>query len=450
MRRVRIRLPGAKRRRGPRGRRSRRPRLLRRDRTRPDWKPERVRFVPRRVATLEIDTPTRRLDHDLHPLLAKWRHWARRRQLQADPSFVEHQAQVRSVLAGVAWDVRQANRAPHRPDRLRAIAWNVERGKRFEPLRGALLEDARLADVDLLLLTEVDVGMDRSGNRDVPRELAEALGMGYVFANFHLVLAPGDRGEQDVEGANTHAMHGCALLSRVPIRRVASVPLPEFRDKFRALEKRLGCKRALLCELELPDGPLTVVVVHLDPFAPPRHRVRQMRKILGALRRFGGSKRVLLGGDLNTTTYHMGGAAGLAFDLARKLVRFGFAGTIANYMTPDRVYERRLIAHLSKAGFSSSGFVDPEVPTIYYDINDPEIVDKSLDVAGRRVVGWLQRRLEPWGGAVPMRLDWFFGRALSPVRAWTVERPRHRGERIADHNPVGVEIALSNREHESS
>ena len=416
--------------------------MLRRGRARPDWKPERVQFVPRRVATLEVDTLTRTLEHALHRLLEQWRHFKRRRHLQADPEFARHRDQVAEALSGVAWDLRRANQAPHEPGRLRAIAWNVERGKRFEALRGALLEDSRVADADLLLLTEVDVGMDRSGNLDVPRELAEALGMGYVFANFHLVLAPGDRGEQDVEGKNTHAMHGCALLSRVPVRRVASVPLPEFRDKFRALEKRLGCKRALLCELELPDGPLTVVVVHLDPFAPPRHRVRQMRRVLGALKRFGGPSRVLLGGDLNTTTYHMGGAAGLAFDLALKLVRFGFAGTIANYMTPEHVFERRLLARLAKAGFSSKGFVDPETPTIYYDINDPEIVDKSLDVAGRRVVGWLQRRLEPWGGAVPMRLDWFFGRELTPLRAWTVERPRYRGERIADHNPVGVEIAV--------
>ncbi len=41
-----------------------------------------------------------------------------------------------------------------------------------------------------------------------------------------------------------------------------------------------------------------------------------------------------------------------------------------------------------------------------------------------------------------MRLDWFAGRELSPLRAWTVERPRHQGRRIADHNPIGVEIAL--------
>ncbi len=41
----------------------------------------------------------------------------------------------------------------------------------------------------------------RESKGDAPEqtELAEALGLGYAFANFHLVLSQGDRGEQDVE-----------------------------------------------------------------------------------------------------------------------------------------------------------------------------------------------------------------------------------------------------------
>lgn len=415
---------------------------LPRRKTRPDFSPERIKKPPRQIGTLTVAEPVRRLTHELHQLLPQWATHHRRRQLERDPSFIQQRGHVAQTLSGLSWDLRGVAGTPHQPDRVRAIAWNVERGKRFEALRGALLEHPQLAASDLLFLTEVDIGMQRSGNRNVPAELGEALGMGHVFANFHLVLAPGDRGEQDLAGHNSDSMHGCALLTRLPVTRVASVPLPEFRDKFHALEKRLGCKRALLCEVMLPDGPLTVVVVHLDPFSPTRHRARQMRRILEALARFGGGPRVLLGGDLNTTTYHMGGAAGVAVDTVGKLMRFGFAGTIANYMTPELVFERRLMKLLARAGLVTEGFVDPDTPTIYFDLNDPEIVDKSLDVIGRRAVRWLQRRLEPWAGTVPMRLDWFAGREVSPLSTWTVERPRHQGCRIADHNPIGVEIAL--------
>lgn len=421
---------------------------LPRRRARPDYAPERAFSRRRAVIALEVETLVRTLSHDLHACFEGWGALPRRRHLESDVAFGACRAQVGHALQGVGWDLRQASGTPHQPDRVRAIAWNVERGKRFDALRGALLEDPRLANADLLLLTEVDMGMERSGNRHVAQELAESLGMGFVFANFHLVLSRGDRGEQDVVGNNGDAMHGCALLTRLPVTRVASVPLPEFRDKFHSLEKRLGCKRALLCELMLPDGPLTVVVVHLDPFSPPRHRARQMRRILGALEKFRAGPRVLLGGDLNTTTTDMGGAAGWAVDLAKKMMRFGFAGTIANYMTPERIFERGLMQSLTRAGLSTDGFVDPETPTLYYDLNDPEIIDKTLDVAGRRFVGWLQRRMEPFGGTVPMRLDWFAGRELSPLRAWTVERPRYQGQRIADHNPIGVEIACGGRPRE--
>src|SRR5437773_1052242 len=84
---------------------------------------------------------------------------------------------------------------------------------------------------------------------DVARELASALGMRYVFANSHLVLAPGDSAEQDHGQENALALHGNALLSRFPIRRFEAVTLPEYQDKFHALEKRLGEKRALLADV---------------------------------------------------------------------------------------------------------------------------------------------------------------------------------------------------------
>jgi endonuclease/exonuclease/phosphatase family metal-dependent hydrolase len=107
------------------------------------------------------------------------------------------------------------------------VTWNVERGKRFEPLLGLLQGHPELVGADLLLLTELDIGMGRSGNRHIPRELGRALGLDWVFANFHLVLAPGDSAERDHGVPNTQGLHGAALLSRFPIRRFAAVSLPE-------------------------------------------------------------------------------------------------------------------------------------------------------------------------------------------------------------------------------
>ncbi len=52
------------------------------------------------------------------------------------------------------------------------LAWNIESGNRFEGIVDALKNHARLKEKDVLLLTELDYGMARSGNRFVAQELA--------------------------------------------------------------------------------------------------------------------------------------------------------------------------------------------------------------------------------------------------------------------------------------
>lgn len=386
------------------------------------------------------------LDHDFTDALAHIARIRTRRRLEKDPVYRRIQPQLERVLRGFEWDLEPTlgrSLAPRRPGQVRAIAWNVERGKRFEGLHQLLTSDPELGAGDLYLLTEVDIGMGRSGNRNVPKELAQALGMGYVFANYHLVLAEGDRGERGHGVPNTKAMHGCALLTRFPVLRLEGVDLFERRDKFHATEKRIGNKRALLCEVLLPDGPLTVALVHLDPFAGPRDRAGQVRQILARLREFGG-ERVLLGGDLNTNTYDLSSGRGLAYNFFYKLTRFGIEGMAAQYMKPEEHFERAVFDALRAGGFVTEGFNDVTRGTIYYDIYDPEIFRKALDYmpkAMRRVMwAYLERRLAPWGGRVPLRVDWFAGKGLSPRAPQVIERPLADGRIVSDHNPILVDL----------
>lgn len=384
-------------------------------------------------------TPSFELVHELAPTLAHLRRIRTRRGLERDPIYQRARAEIDRVLGGFEWDLRACvPRTELGP--WRAAAWNVERGKRFDALVGAVESEPLLERADFLLLTELDIGMGRSGNRNIVRELATRLGMGYVFANYHLVLAPGDAAERDHGVANSLALHGGALLSRHPIRSFGAVELPEFTDKFHALEKRLGSKRALLCEVTLPDGPLLIVVVHLDPFAPPHHRARQMRAVIAAIEATG-LPRVLLGGDLNTNTYHLGSKIGLAKDVVRKLTRYGFAGTVRHYMTPEQVFERELFEVMRAGGLRCEGFTDPEVGTLHFDLNDPEVRDKSLAYLPTPLLRWLERRLAPWGGTVPMRVDHFAGRGLHPHRAVTIVHPEHHGVRVSDHAALVVECS---------
>lgn len=386
------------------------------------------------------------LDHDFTDALGHIARIRTRRRLERDRVYRRIKPQLEQLLRGFEWDLEPTlghSLAPRRPGQVRAVAWNVERGKRFDGLRQVLTEDPELAAADLLLLTEVDIGMGRSGNRNVPKELAQALGMGYVFANYHIVLAEGDRGERGHGVPNTKAMHGCALLTRFPVLRFEAIELHERRDKFHATEKRMGNKRALLCELLLPDGPLTVALVHLDPFAGPRDRAGQIEQIVRGLRSFGG-ERVLLGGDLNTNTYDLSSGRGLAYNFFYKLTRFGLEGTAAQYMKPEEHFERRVFDALRAGGLSTEGYNDVTRGTIYYDIYDPEMFRKALDYmppAVRRIMwSYLERRLAPWGGRVPLRVDWFAGKGLRPRAPQVIERPLARGCLVSDHNPIVIDL----------
>jgi endonuclease/exonuclease/phosphatase family metal-dependent hydrolase len=383
------------------------------------------------------------LSHSLTPDLDKLARIRSRRRLHASEHYRARRAEIEEVLNGFEWDLHPPwlKSARSFADRVRIVAWNIERGKHFEPLVATLTGDRGLAGADVLLLNEVDLGMGRSRNRHVARELAAALGMRYVFANSHVLLAPGDWNERSHDEPNTLALHGNAILSRFPIVSFRATPLPERTDKFEALEKRLGEKRTLICDLELPLGPITVALVHLDPFCDSRHRAHQLKRVLAELER-DSADRILLGGDLNTHTEDFSGPLHATWNNVRKLVRFrGFRGTVEQYMTPEVGWERRVFDVLAGGGLEIEGFNDRSRGTLYYDANDPEIVRKALDYIPPAAVRWMRRKLEPWGGRVPMRVDWFAGRGIEPLRAEVVERPEWKGQPISDHNPIVLEIA---------
>lgn len=396
---------------------------------------KRRRAASTRIVVARLETEHQRLVHVLRPVLLELARIRSRRALEHNPLYQRHADEIDRVLTGFEWDLRTCRKPGSESSRpITAVAWNVERGKRFDALRHALHEVPDIRNADLLLLTELDIGMGRSDNRNVPQAIAAELGLGYVFANYHLVLARGDSAELDTTLPNDEALHGAALLTRWPVRKAWALSLPEFTDKFHAIEKRLGSKRALVCELDAPGGPLTVAVVHLDPFAPPRHRARQLRALLAAIERTG-AKQVLVGGDFNTNTYHLGSKIGLGLDIAHKLARFGVTGTVEQYMTPERVWERAVFMVMGAAGYSMDGFTDPHTGTLHYDLKDPEIRGKSLQYLPRFMFRWLERKLQRWDGRVPLRIDHFAGRGLQPVEARTLV-DAFPGGHVSDHAPI--------------
>ncbi|MEA2698435.1 MAG: hypothetical protein QOI66_2706 [Myxococcales bacterium] len=389
------------------------------------------------------------VEHEIRAHYRALRRIRTRKALERSALWAEIAGEAQRVLEGV----ERGDRAPvavpgSRARKLRAVAWNIQRGARLDDLRRAVAAPP-FADADLFLLSEVDIGLGRSGNRNVARELAEALGMSYAFGVSYLALTD-DVGDDAGGVENTLALSGAAVISRHPIGRVENVDLPEIRDKFHSSEKRLGKKRALLAEIALPDGPLVVAACHLDSNASPAQRARQLAALLDRIDR-SGVTRALVGGDFNSNTYDLSGTFALARDILHKLLVTGFRATVDQYLTPEKHYERPVFDLLRARHFAVEGFNDRALGTYFYDLTDSYVLAHSQRQVGRLLTRLLVRLLRPWNGCVPVRLDWFAGRNLTPVGA-TVERPRAAadGRPLSDHSAVVVDVAVQNAERSLS
>lgn len=371
------------------------------------------------------------LQHELASHYPELRQIRSRKQLHASALW----AQIGNEVEGLLRAVERGDRSDARPlDKLRAVAWNIQRGTHFEKLRDALLTDPVLREADVLMLSEVDLGLGRSHNRNVAKELADALGMSYAFAASYLTLED-DHLENPDQTENTLALAGSAILSRAPIKRVINADLPEVRDKFSSSEKRLGKKRAVIAELEMTRGTIVVAQAHLDSNASSRQRAQQLSALLAQARTLE-VPRILLGGDLNTTTYNLGSKWGLVKDILHKLLVTGFDGTVTNYMTPDRRYELPIFEALREAGFATTGLNDRALGTMTYDMADPYTFEKVRKAVGGILARWLVRRLRTFDGVVRARLDWFAGSALSGRDPRVVHIAGH----ATDHDAVVIDI----------
>ena len=196
-------------------------------------------------------------------------HFAQLAQCGSTPELLGHRLyrQIQPVADRVLATTENGTfAAPGAPAKssYRLLAWNIERGIEFEAQVAAFRDHGYLRLADVLLLTETDVGMARSGNRNIARDLARELGLNYAFAPCYLNLSKGAGVESESAGENDVGLHGNALLSRYPLRNPRRIALGNGRDKMRGREKRLGQQAAIAAEVDLPGLPLTALsLIHI-------------------------------------------------------------------------------------------------------------------------------------------------------------------------------------------
>lgn len=274
---------------------------------------------------------------------------------------------------------------------LRIAEWNIRRGANEEQVELALTDPDRfneiahsqpsadketlirvaqqvrlLSSADIVILNEVDLGMKRTGYRDVARDLADKLHFNYVYGVEFVELERLYMGAKKldtvdinrqrtvgetfgVDPALYRGLEGNAVLSRFPILDAKIVRLPNCYDWYHQeideisnLEQarrwsagkifeesirrqvRRGGRMVILVDVAVPQSPtgrVTVVCTHLEDYSPPECRREQMDSVLNVLRDVGNP--VVLGGDLNTSG-HDGTPTSLKREILKRVTSYRF------------------------------------------------------------------------------------------------------------------------------
>lgn len=169
---------------------------------------------------------------------------------------------------------------------LRVVTWNIEYGARFD----RVVDEIRRLDADIYLLQEVDVFCRRSGNRNVAKDLADAIGANWVFA--------GEFQEIGESTGRVPALTGQAILSKYPITEAAAVPFRAqawARWHLNPVQPRRGGRLVL----QARTAGFRVYNAHLESGRDNGLRRKQMDDILAADARDQPATASLLAGDFN-------------------------------------------------------------------------------------------------------------------------------------------------------
>lgn len=183
---------------------------------------------------------------------------------------------------------------------LTVAAWNLERCYAVEKSAELLKREG----ADIALLSEVDNGMARTGQRHTSRDVAAELGMAHAFGVEFLELELGDGVELEFckDDFNLHGFHGNAVLARAALQAPAMIRLEAHGHWFtpETPAKRIGTRCAIATAVMTTEGPLYAVSVHLENRGDASYRLAQVKGLIDAIDHLAGETPVIIGGDLNT------------------------------------------------------------------------------------------------------------------------------------------------------
>lgn len=342
------------------------------------------------------------------PPLVPIPHGARVAILEGPRDRAEHARHLAALGLDDALDVGGAGAAVDPAGPLRVVAWNLERCKHLDASAALLAAQ----DPDVVLLSELDWGMARSGQRHTARELATRLGCAYAYGVEFLELDLGGPAERAAFAGqrNVVGFHGNAVLVRGALLRPQLVRLERRGDWFDGArgERRVGGRCAVLAQVERAGRRITVASVHLDSHGTPSDRAGEMRALVAAIDAYDRDAPVLIGGDLN------------AFSVG--LAEFGDPVRIAAALRDDPQRWSNPVPHeplfevAAAAGFTWDACNAPNVATLRH----------AAETGSRR-------------GA--MKLDWMLCRGLKPAEPRVIDAVSHDGQMLSDHEAIAANFS---------
>jgi len=346
--------------------------------------------VEKRVASLtEVDLSAREVMRD-GPL-----------DLDAHRRYFSQVPGLREIELGGTGPVRERSDGP-----VRVAVWNVERLRHVEAITGILARHRP----DIVLLSEVDKGMVRSGNRHGLAELAGTLGHRFAYGVEFIELGLGDENEVAANSAQRNALgfHGNAVTSVLHLHRPFMIRLEADGGWFGPArgQQRVGGRMAVGAQIELGGRRVTFVSVHLESNSSPAQRKAQVSHLLDVAERYDAQAPLLIGGDFNTST-------------------------IDRAQDRDREFRRREIA----ADPGRLLDVEPHEPLFR------ELADRGFDWQASNVPGRPTERPQPGEPPRPLgKIDWIFTRGLRATAPEIVPALSADDTPVSDHDCLLVTV----------
>ena len=280
---------------------------------------------------------------------------------------------------------------------LRIAAWNIERCKDVE----ASAQRIRDAGADIVLATEMDIGMARAGNRDTVADLADALHMNHATGVEFIELGHGDAREIKAFGdtPNEAGLHCNAVLTRFPIDRALVIPLDAGGLWYGGLpnmgQRRIGGRNAIAVRHASPV-PFWVVSVHFESESTPESRLAETQTLTRQMKMAAGFAPVIIGGDFN--------CKGLAA-----------AGLEGPDMLKNPGVAEPMFTHLAAQGFTWTS--------------------SNTDAPTTREMPWYTH-------FEPKRIDWMFLKGAMARNPAVIEALAPDGTILSDHEMIVADVSI--------